>query len=88
MIGTTKVIGTTHVLTPTGSIPVPRELTQTGDIPVYIHQASSLYSRLSSKYLFLILTVALASLIEDHCRTYILLLFLIAFNPYHIYALF
>ena len=46
-----------------------------------------IYSILGYKYLEGTLPVVLASLIEGHCRTYILLLFVIGFNPSNIYVL-
>ena len=55
---------------------------------LFISIRPNIYSRLGSKPLEGIITVALASLIEGHWRTYILLLFLIGFNPSNVYALF
>ena len=48
---------------------------------------TNLYSRLVSKYLEVILPVALASLIEVNWCTYIPLLFVIGFNTSNVYAI-
>ena len=68
-----------------GYIPIPWLRLILLPLPVV---RNNLYYILVSNSLECILPVALAPLIEIHCHTYILLLFIIGFNPYTFYFLF
>ena len=76
-----RVIGTTHGSNRTYYIPVHQVLF------LFIFVKNNLYSRLGFNNLEGILPIVLTYLIEGHGCTYILLLFVIGFNPSNVYAL-
>ena len=77
-------MGPTRVLTRMGSKPIPR---LKWVLHPFLFVRPNLYSRSGSKTLEGILPVELASLVEGHWRTCILLLSVVGFNPSNFYAL-